>query len=96
MDSNGEKLIHKVTERQIPVDELESLLHEGRILEIFGTGTAVVVVPLKMIGIKNDFFKLKMPEGEGCGPVCGHVYKTILDVQYGRVESDYQYNAFQM
>jgi branched-chain amino acid aminotransferase len=96
VDSNGKKMLHKVTERQITVDELEALLHEGRILEIFGTGTAVVVVPLKMIGIKNDFFKLKIPKGQGCGPICGHIYKSILDIQYGRVKSDYQYEAFKM
>jgi branched-chain amino acid aminotransferase len=96
VDSYGKKMLHKVTERQITVDELEALLHEGRILEIFGTGTAVVVVPLKMIGIEKHFFKLKIPEGQGCGPICGHIYKSILDIQYGRVKSDYQYDAFQM
>ena len=84
-------MIDIVTEKSITVDELEGLLKDGRVLEIFGTGTAVVVVPLKMIGINNDFFMLEIPEDKGCGPVCGHVYETILDIQYGKVESEYQH-----
>ena len=45
-----------IEERIITVDELMNAQNKGELMEIFGTGTAVVILPIKTFGYqKNDF-----------------------------------------
>lgn len=67
------------------------LCREGRVIEVFGCGTAVVVVPLKTLGYGDEVWKFEIDEALGSGPICNYIYETILDIQYGRVEHEYQY-----
>jgi branched-chain amino acid aminotransferase len=48
----------RVEERRISVDELKQGLKDGSITEVFGTGTAAVVIPINKIGIQNEQFNI--------------------------------------
>lgn len=79
-----------VTERKVRISEIQELFNKGRVLECFGSGTAVTIVPVQMINIKNVEHRLPISE-ESTGDVSNWVYKKIIDVQYGRVESPLQF-----
>ena len=51
---------------------------------MFGAGTAVVVSPVKAIQYKNE--EILVPTGENAGPLAGAVWKTLYDIQYGKIE----------
>ncbi|MEY3436763.1 MAG: hypothetical protein RL335_1219 [Bacteroidota bacterium] len=53
-----------VEERKISVDELESYLKDGRVTEIFGTGTAAVVAPVALIRIGDKDYNIPAPSSE--------------------------------
>lgn len=57
---------------------------EGRLLEAFGAGTAAVIAPVKSVLFKGE--ELKLPTGNEVGPVAQRMWRTICDIQYGRVE----------
>lgn len=50
----------KVTERRLTIDELTKASREGRILEAFGSGTAVVVCPIEEYTYKDETFKVPL------------------------------------
>lgn len=82
-------------ERYLTIDEIEQLIHENRIVEMFGSGTACVVCPINSITLKGGR-KLRIPHSdithlsdsfEDEGPVLTkRILKAITDIQYGRVE----------
>ena len=48
----------KVTERNIFIEELIEALDQNRVIEAFGTGTAVIVSPVKRLGYKNKNYEI--------------------------------------
>lgn len=69
-----------VEERRISVKELNDAAQNGDLKEIFGTGTAAVIVPIR--GFKHKEFKHELP-------VLDHSYAeqlkaTLKDIQYNR------------
>lgn len=50
-----------VEERRIAVDELELYLREGRVTEVFGTGTAAVVASVQLIRIGENDYTIPTP-----------------------------------
>ncbi len=70
-------------ERRISVAEtLEGLL-SGRISEMFACGTAAVITPIA--SLHNDEGDVVVGSGE-TGEVTAALRKTLMDIQYGRVE----------
>ena len=66
-----------VVERVITMKEVEELLAQGRLLEMFGAGTACVVLPVNQISFEGRL--LKFPE-----PKLGmRLLKELTDIQYG-------------
>lgn len=69
---------------------MADLLHavdDNRSIEMFGTGTACIVSPIKSIGYLGK--KIQIPRSEAnseAGPLTMRVNVTILDIQYGVVE----------
>lgn len=55
----------RTEERQISVDEMLSAINDGTLTEIFGAGTAAVVAPVSVVGIRGRNYEL--PE---YGPDC--------------------------
>ena len=57
---------------------------EGKLLEAFGVGTAVVVAPVGRIGFEGNDLVLPSIDS-GLGPVGQALWERILDIQTGRV-----------
>eukprot|EP00040_Diaphanoeca_grandis_P023065 m.124893 g.124893 ORF g.124893 m.124893 type:complete len:396 (+) comp29088_c0_seq1:99-1286(+) len=77
---NGEDI--GVTERVFKMDELVKAIDEGRVKELFSSGTAVTICPIKEILYKGKLHKVDIPEG-GAGPNTKKLTKTIFDIMYG-------------
>lgn len=74
-----------VSERMITMKEVEEASHNGKLLEMFGSGTAVVVSPVDRIGYLGR--DIHVPAGEdGIGPMAKALLTTITDIQLGKID----------
>jgi len=71
----------KVSERKISIDEVMEAYESGKLQEIFGSGTAAVISPVGEM--KYDDKTISIGDGK-VGPVADRLFKTIMDIQYGR------------
>jgi len=71
-------------ERTLTMEEIDALSTQGRILEVFGVGTAVIVAPVSRIGWRGKDILLPVQK-QGLGPIGGGMWKMIVDVQTGKV-----------
>lgn len=76
-----------VSEREISMVELTKLFDEGKVLEVFGTGTAAVISPVKGIVYKEKEYHV--PTGENIGPIAQKFWNDIRDIQYGKIEHEW-------
>uniref|UniRef100_T1PBX0 Branched-chain-amino-acid aminotransferase n=2 Tax=Musca domestica TaxID=7370 RepID=T1PBX0_MUSDO len=74
----------KVTEDIFTMPDIKHLLNEGRLLELFGTGTACVVSPINRISYLGE--DLYIPTMEQEKPIHETIRETLMDIQYGKVE----------
>lgn len=88
----------QVSERQLTVREIVEGQQSGKLLEVFGSGTACVVQPVGCV-VMSDGRELTLPagaaaagssSGSGWGPegavsVAEWARKMLMDIQYGRV-----------
>lgn len=72
-----------VTEKSYTMRQLDQASKEGRILEIFGAGTAAVISPIRTIGWREKFIGCGLKEGEEAGPVARRMLDWINGIQYG-------------
>lgn len=70
----------QVTERQISIDELAQAASEGRLQEVFGTGTAAVISPIGELKWGDDVMKINNGE---IGPLSQKLYDTLTGIQWG-------------
>ena len=70
----------EVEERPITIDELLSSFKNGHLKEIFGSGTAVVVLPIHSFGYQDKDYNI--PDIEN--PFSKKLKKKLNDIQYGR------------
>lgn len=70
----------QVTERKISVEEIAEAHKEGKLEEVFGTGTAAVISPVGELIWKNE--TLVINNGE-TGPIAKKLYSTITGIQRG-------------
>lgn len=75
-----------VSERNIAIDELIASHKNGRLREIFGSGTAAVISPVSQLAWKGRV--LTVGDG-GVGPVARRLYDTLTNIQYGRAEDPF-------
>lgn len=71
-----------VEERRISVDELLEAQKNGKLEEVFGTGTAAVISPVGKLRYKDDV--MTIGDG-GIGPVSQKLYDTITGIQTGKL-----------
>jgi branched-chain amino acid aminotransferase len=75
----------KVSEREINMAEIIKASKDGRLLEIFGAGTAAVVSPVDRIGYMGT--DISIPAGkDGAGSITKAMLKTMTDIQLGKVD----------
>ncbi|KAG1749684.1 aminotransferase [Suillus paluster] len=82
--------IIKVSERPINMGEIIQSSKEGRLVELFGTGTAAVVTPVDRIGYNGG--DVMIPTGEdGMGPISKPLWTELVGIQTGAIKSDWNY-----
>ena len=75
----------KVEERPIKVEEIKLAHQEGTLSEVFGTGTAVIVLPINSFSHQNKSYKLPSKT-----TLAESLKKSLMDIQYN--ESDDYFN----
>ena len=73
-------------ERKISVDELIEAQNNGKLEEVFGSGTAAVISPVGKLRYKDDVFTI----GDGSiGEFSQKLYDYITGVQTGKIEDEF-------
>jgi len=73
-----------IHEQPITMAQLAAWSKEGKLLEAFGVGTAVIVAPVGRIGFEGHDILVTVHK-EGLGPVGQALWKRIVEIQEGRV-----------
>ncbi|KAK5120487.1 hypothetical protein LTR85_006142 [Meristemomyces frigidus] len=76
----------KVSERRFTMREIAEAADEGRLMEVFGSGTAAVVAPVRSIGWKGRLIGCGLPEDREVGEVTKRMKDWIEGIQYGEEE----------
>uniref|UniRef100_A0A8C8SU10 Branched-chain-amino-acid aminotransferase n=1 Tax=Pelusios castaneus TaxID=367368 RepID=A0A8C8SU10_9SAUR len=77
----------KVSERNVTMADLVRGLQEKRVREVFGSGTACVVCPVSHILYQGQGYPI--PTMENGPELAMRFLKALMDIQYGRVPSDW-------
>ena len=72
----------KVNERRISIDELIQSSKEGRLQEVFGTGTAAVISPVDEIQYRDT--NININHGQ-IGPIARRLFDEITGIHYGEI-----------
>lgn len=89
-----------MTEGSIATKQLAKAVHDGRVKEMFGSGTAAIVSPIKQIrlvksksigGVITDYEDLMIPlnpkdSKAQAGPLTQKLSDTLMSIQYGEVD----------
>ena len=72
-----------VSERKLSIDEIEEASKNGKLEEIFASGTAAVISPIGTLCVEGEDFVV----GDGnVGPLAQKLYDNIYGMQTGKVE----------
>ncbi|WP_031515921.1 branched-chain amino acid aminotransferase [Desulfofalx alkaliphila] len=77
---------YQVEESPITIDEAIEGITEGRIKEVFGSGTAAVISPVGSLYYKDKNYVVNNNE---VGQITRTLYNGLVDIQYGRAEDKY-------
>ena len=73
---------YEVVEGKIAIADIMAAAREGKLEEVFGTGTAAVVSPVKELVWKGEHAYI----GDGkIGPVTQKLYDTMTGMQWGKI-----------
>lgn len=73
----------KATERRISIDEVLEAHQQGRLNEIFGSGTAAVISPVGEIKYEDHIAVVN--DGK-VGPIAKRLFDAMVDIQYARAD----------
>ena len=76
---------YEVIEGKLAIETIMQAGHEGKLEEVFGTGTAAVVSPVKELVWKDD--AVFISEGK-IGPVTQKLYDTMTGIQWGKLPDE--------
>lgn len=79
-----------VSERRISVEELGNAAKEGRLQEVFGTGTAAVISPVGELKYEGEVYTINNNE---IGPVTQRLYDTLTGIQYGNIPDEFGWST---
>ena len=80
---------YKVTIRRVSIDEIFDAHKNGKLNEIFGTGTAAVISP---VGKLEHNGKIITINNEETGPIAKMLFEEITGIQYGEKPDKYGWN----
>jgi len=72
-----------VSERKISIDEVLDAHGDGKLKEVFGSGTAAVISPVGEI--KYEDTQITIGDGK-VGPLSQRFYNALTDIQYGKAD----------
>ena len=75
-----------VVERRFTMGEIADASEQGRLIEVFGAGTAAIVSPVRTIVWQGKKIACGLKDGEEAGPLTHRIRQWMEDIQYG-VES---------
>ncbi|KAL2223478.1 cytosolic branched-chain amino acid aminotransferase [Thermoascus aurantiacus ATCC 26904] len=80
-----------VSERKIRMSEVAEAATEGRLIEVFGSGTAAIVSPVRKISYKGKLVDCGLKENEEAGEIALRMKNWIEAIQYGDEEHPWSY-----
>lgn len=75
-----------MSEKKYTMKQVSRAAKEGRIYEMFGSGTAATVSPVGAIKYEGNTIKIPLQLGE-CGKLTKRFWDAIFDIQVGWQES---------
>jgi branched-chain amino acid aminotransferase len=76
------------SERPVTMKEVKEASESGRLVEMFGAGTAAVISPVNKIGYQGK--DVLIPTGEdGMGPISRHIWTELIGRQTGTIPSSW-------
>lgn len=78
----------KVTERPITIDEVIESHKNGKLQEVFGTGTAAVISPVGLLSYNENEYIINNMK---IGPVAQKLYDYITGIQYSEIEDNHKW-----
>ena len=72
----------KVSERRISIEEIAKAYDEGKLNEVFGTGTAAVISPVGHLKYGDKIMTINNNE---IGPISQKIYDTMTGIQWGEI-----------
>ena len=76
----------KVSERRITIQEIADAYDNGKLDEVFGTGTAAVISP---VGHLKWGDKVMTINNNKIGPISQKIYDTMTGIQWGKLEDPF-------
>uniref|UniRef100_A0A2M3Z096 Branched-chain-amino-acid aminotransferase n=1 Tax=Anopheles braziliensis TaxID=58242 RepID=A0A2M3Z096_9DIPT len=78
-----------VREEKFTMPLVKELAKEGRLLEMFGAGTAAVISPIECIAYLGE--EIHVPTESHDSPLYRRLYNTLTDIQYGKLPHPWAY-----
>ncbi len=75
-----------VSERRLAIEDVMKAGHDGRLTEMFATGTAAVISPVGELTWKDDVVVINNRE---IGAISQKLYDTMTGIQYGELEDEF-------
>jgi branched-chain amino acid aminotransferase len=78
----------KVSERAVSMKDIQKAVDENRMLELFGSGTAAIVSPIKKIHYDGRDIHIPLNPNDSkaqAGPLTMRFADTIMGIQYGEI-----------
>jgi branched-chain amino acid aminotransferase len=73
--------VDAVEERRVPLAELTSKMARGEVIEMFGTGTGAIIVPVKSVTVGDIEFVAK--DSEVGSDTSARIREALLDIYHG-------------
>ncbi len=77
---------YKVTERRIAIDEIAKAYDEGKLDEVFGTGTAAVISPVGHLKWGDKIMEINNNQ---IGKISHMLYETLTGIQWGKLPDEF-------
>ncbi len=77
---------YTVEEDRLDIHEVMRDIESGKITEAFGMGTGAVIAPVGRLGYRSGSHAIA---SGNAGPVAHKLFKSLTDIQYGRVPDPY-------
>lgn len=75
----------KVTQRTIMIEEIINHAKKGTLVEVFASGTAVIVSPIKKLEYDGQEFDIFVDKEKKAGHLTYDIFNNLLGIQEGRI-----------